>query len=252
MSEPLITLTDIGVFRPERVILRDITWSLQAEEIVTVIGPNGAGKSTLLHIILGLTEPSVGQRQLHRPLRFGYVPQRLKLNAYLPLRVIDLLTLTEPQPSRCRTALERVGAAHLATTAVGHLSGGERQRVLLARAMLAKPQVLVLDEPVQGVDLQGQADLYALIGQLRSELSTAVVMVSHDLHVVMGSTDRVLCLNQHICCSGHPESVSRHPAYQALLGGRAPAELGIYTHHHDHDHSLHGDPVPASETTSCR
>lgn len=249
-SGTLLTLRDIGWHHDGRQILRDVDLTLDAGEILTVIGPNGAGKTCLIRIALGLLQPDHGERWLRAGTRVGYVPQKLRLNSYLPLTVAEFLAIpphaSGKGPRRLSTAavtraLAEVDADHLLQRPTHALSGGEHQRVLLARALLRTPELLVLDEPVQGVDLAGQAALYALIGTLRQRLGCAVLMVSHDLHVVMAATDRVLCLNGHVCCTGHPEAVSRDPAYRELFGVAGAGSLAIYTHHHDHHHTLHGD-----------
>ncbi|MDF1730172.1 MAG: zinc ABC transporter ATP-binding protein ZnuC [Minwuia sp.] len=227
-----------------RAVLSGVDMDIAAGEIVTIIGPNGSGKTTLVKALLGLIPVTHGSARLMPGTRIGYVPQRFNVDAVLPLRVDRLMTLTAPaSASAIGAALERVGVAHLRRADVASLSGGETQRVLLARALLRQPDLLVLDEPVQGVDFAGEAALYALIGELRDEMGLGVLMVSHDLHVVMAATDQVLCLNGHICCAGVPSDVSRHPEFLRLFGRQAAATLAVYRHEHDHDHDLHGHVV---------
>ncbi len=232
--------------------LTQVALTVDEGEVVTLIGPNGAGKSTLVRAVLGLIAPSSGRVWRRPGLRIGYVPQRMTIDPVLPLTVARFLSLARPgsaapgSASRIVTALERVAAAALAGQSIHELSGGEFQRVLLARALMREPELLVLDEPVQGVDFAGQIALYDLIGRLRETLGLGVLMVSHDLHVVMAATDRVVCLNHHVCCSGAPEAVSRNPEYTALFGAAAARGLAIYSHHHDHEHDLKGDVVPAT------
>jgi zinc transport system ATP-binding protein len=209
-------------------------------EIVTIIGPNGAGKSSLLKILLGLEKHDSGALQTNASLRVGYMPQQLQLSPHLPLTVSRFLALAKASKNEIGIAAETVAISSLLNQPMQNLSGGEQQRVLLARAILRKPNLLVLDEPVQGVDIAGQAALYRLIGQLRDQLNCGVLMVSHDLHLVMAATDTVVCLNQHICCKGHPDIVSAHPAYLELFGQPLDSALALYTHHHDHTHE-HGD-----------
>jgi zinc transport system ATP-binding protein len=183
---------------------------------------------------------------VRRPgLVVGYVPQRLHLDPTLPLPVRHFLALggRRRDPASLGAALAEVGAGHLAQALMSELSGGEFQRATLARALLRDPELLILDEPAQGVDFSGQLELYALIERLRDQRGCGVLLVSHDLHVVMGATDRVVCLNRHVCCSGEPETVSRHPEYVALFGPRAATGLAIYTHEHDHAHDLAGEVV---------
>lgn len=259
----LLRLDGVSWSTEDRQVLDNVSLRLQRGRILTVIGPNGAGKTCLLRIALGLMPPTRGTRWQAPGLRIGYLPQKLKVNPYLPLSVADFLAQPD-QVVQSRhpwwridqarfaqqdilAALAEVGAEHLFTQPVQSLSGGEHQRVLLARAMLRHPDLLVLDEPVQGIDLAGQSELYALIGTLRDRHGCGVLMVSHDLHVVMAATDEVLCLNGHVCCTGHPEAVSQHPEYQRLFGMGGSRGLAIYTHHHDHHHTLHGDAARCSE-----
>jgi zinc transport system ATP-binding protein len=227
-----------------RPILSHVDIDVASGEIVTLIGPNGAGKSTLLRILLRLVAPDRGELW-HRPaLRVGYMPQRLALDELLPLTVSRFLALGKGgRRADLSAALAEVGAAGIAAAPVQAISGGELQRVLLARALLCDPQLLVLDEPVQGVDLLGQQELFGLIVAIRDRRRCGVLMVSHDLHLVMAATDRVVCLNHHVCCTGHPEAVSRHPAYLALFGPQLGEGFALYTHHHDHVHDPAGHIV---------
>jgi len=237
----LVTLNNISVRFGERRVLSDISLTLQPGRILTLLGPNGAGKSTLVRVVLGLLPVSGGTVERDRDLRIGYVPQKLHIDATLPLSVERFMRL---RPGVLKAdvlpALKRVQAGHLLNSPLQKLSGGETQRVLLARALLNQPQLLVLDEPTQGVDVNGQVALYDLINQLRNELNCAVLMVSHDLHLVMAKTDDVLCLNHHICCSGTPEVVSQHPEFIAMFGPRGAEQLAIYRHNHNHRHDLQG------------
>nr|WP_231758894.1 zinc ABC transporter ATP-binding protein ZnuC [Microbulbifer elongatus] len=238
LHAPLIRAHQVGLEVAGRQLLQDISLELRPAEIVTVIGPNGAGKTTLLRLLLGLTRPTSGEVERLPGLRLGYMPQRLQIDATMPMTVARFLQLGIEGVS-VSDALARVAAPHLAGSRLADLSGGEMQRVLLARAAARKPQLLVLDEPTQGVDLGGQSEVYQLIAQLRDELKCGVLLVSHDLHLVMAATDRVLCLNQHICCHGHPEQVSRDPAYLEMFGDK----LAPYTHHHNHHHDIGGEIV---------
>ncbi|WOZ79205.1 zinc ABC transporter ATP-binding protein ZnuC [Kosakonia sacchari] len=237
----LVTLESITVAFGQRRVLSDISLNLRAGKILTLLGPNGAGKSTLVRVVLGLVAPDSGLIKRDKTLHIGYVPQKLHLDATLPLTVGRFMRL-RPGTSKgdIIPALKRVQAAHLVDAPMQKLSGGETQRVLLARALLNRPQLLVLDEPTQGVDVNGQVALYNLIDQLRKELDCAVLMVSHDLHLVMAKTDEVLCLNHHICCSGTPEVVSMHPEFISMFGQRGAEQLGIYRHNHNHRHDLQG------------
>lgn len=237
----LITLENISVTLGQRQILSNISLQLKFGYILTLLGPNGAGKSTLVRIVLGLIKPTNGQIHRLANLRIGYVPQKLSTDTTLPLTVERFMRLSlGVKRTDIIPALQRVQAAHVLKYPLQKLSGGETQRVLLARALLNHPQLLVLDEPVQGVDVNGQVVLYNLIDELRRELNCGVLMVSHDLHLVMAKTDEVLCLNQHICCSGTPEVVSQHPQFISMFGVHGAKQLAIYRHHHDHQHDLHG------------
>lgn len=237
----LVTLENITVAFGQRRVLSDISLNLRAGKILTLLGPNGAGKSTLVRVVLGLVAPDSGLIKRDKTLRIGYVPQKLHLDATLPLTVGRFMSLRpDTRKDDIIPALKRVQAAHLVDAPMQKLSGGETQRVLLARALLNRPQLLVLDEPTQGVDVNGQVALYNLIDQLRKELDCAVLMVSHDLHLVMAKTDEVLCLNHHICCSGTPEVVSMHPEFISMFGQRGAEQLGIYRHNHNHRHDLQG------------
>ncbi len=237
-TEPLLQASGLTLKRRHKTVLDNISLSLQAGQIMTLIGPNGCGKSTLIRVLLGLEQADSGSVTRRNRLRIGYMPQRLSLDQRMPLTVRGFLQLARgAADAGIRHWLERLNITALAGQSVHDLSGGEWQRVLLARALLNQPDLLVLDEPVQGVDVQGQMELYQLIPQLRDELGCAVLMVSHDLHLVMAATDEVLCLNGHVCCSGHPDKVSLDPAYLQLFGARpAAAPLAHYTHHHDHEH----------------
>ena len=236
-NQPLITLTNAGLFRDGRWLVRGVDLHVEAGEIVTLIGPNGSGKSTTAKIALEITKPDEGSVEKRKGLRVSYVPQKVAVDWTLPLTVERFMTLTSSVPaSEVAFAMEATSVSHLTDHEVRTLSGGEFQRVLLARAMARKPQLLVLDEPVQGVDFSGEIALYDLIKKIRDDLQCGVLLISHDLHVVMAATDRVLCLNGHVCCSGTPKSVASSAEYQALFGARATSTLAVYEHHHDHTH----------------
>lgn len=223
-------------FGPNRV-LDQVSLKVFSRAIVTVVGPNGAGKTTLLKVLLGLVQPDAGEVIRPQSLGIGYVPQKLDIAPTLPLSAKRFLQLAAPVAKRSvEEALDLVGAPKVLDTPLVSLSGGELQRVLLARALLRQPELLVLDEPVRGVDLTGQADLYDLIARLRDQLGLGILLVSHDLHLVMRATDEVLCLNGHVCCHGHPEAVSVHPEFVALFGPRVAETMALYPHHHDHTH----------------
>ncbi len=219
------------------VVLHGVNLSIERGEIVTIVGPNGSGKSTLLRMLAGALQPSAGSVQHAKGLVIGYVPQKLALDASLPMTVRRFLDVPKRQPeAEVAQALRRVSVEHLAQRSLDGLSGGQMQRVLLARALLQKPDILMLDEPTQGLDQTGQADFYRLIEELRVELDCSVLMVSHELHVVMSASDRVICLNGHICCEGTPEIVQSAPEYRALFGSGTHGALALYRHEHDHVH----------------
>jgi len=247
VSTRLVTFENIGITFDRRILLSSIDMTIDEGEIVTLIGPNGSGKSTLIRTLLGLQEPTSGKVIRNKALRIGYMPQKLHIDPTLPLTVKHFLALVRNVNKRdILPTLEKVGVGHLLNSQVHVLSGGETQRVLLARALLNRPNLLVLDEPVQGVDVNGQVALYNLIENIRNELHCAVLMVSHDLHLVMAKTDTVVCINQHVCCSGTPQQVTGHPAYQALFGiPGADESIAIYAHQHDHVHDKHGDVLDA-------
>jgi zinc transport system ATP-binding protein len=235
--ETVVDVRSAGVKRGGRWLVEGVDLTIRRGEIVTLIGPNGSGKSTTAKMVTGVLKPDAGSVSRAPQLRVGYVPQKLTIDWTLPLSVRRLMTLTSSHsPAEVAAALEAVGIAHLANDEVQHLSGGEFQRALLARAMIRKPDLLVLDEPVQGVDFSGEVALYQLIKKIRDETRCGVLLISHDLHVVMAETDTVICLNGHVCCRGTPESVARSPEYLQLFGARAAATLAIYQHHHDHTH----------------
>ena len=236
-SMTLIAAEGITVRHGAREVLSSVTLHLAAAEIVTIIGPNGSGKSTLLRALLGIERLAAGRVTRQDGLRLGYVPQRLSIDRTLPLTAARFLSL----PHRVSTAdtaaaLARVGVAEVGDRQMVDLSGGQFQRVLLARALLGAPQVLVLDEPTQGLDQPGEAAFYRLIEEVRQGTGAAVLLVSHDLHVVMAASDRVICLNGHVCCEGAPQVVSAAPEYRALFGLGTQGALALYQHEHDHSH----------------
>lgn len=251
--DAILSLDDVGVTIGDNVILEDVSLSLRRGEILTVIGPNGGGKTTLVRVLLGLQPPSKGRLTRRPGLETGYVPQRFDRDLAMPLTVGDFLAMGHAGArtlNDIENALDDCGARHVLSRQVSRLSGGELQRVLLARAILRQPDLLVLDEPVRGVDHMGEADLYRLIGRLRNERGFSVVLISHDLHVVMAASDRVICLNRHICCSGKPTTVAQHPEYTRLFGPEAAQAFAVYEHHHDHAHALSGEPLDSSDACS--
>ena len=248
-TQPLIQARDITIVRQGQYILNDINIDLAPAEIVTLIGLNGAGKTTLVKVLAGLMLPDSGYIKRKKHLRVGYCPQHIRFDPTLPMSVNHFLSLVDAKrQTNIPAVLEEVGIGNLATHALSQLSGGELRRLLLARALLRRPQILLLDEPLAGVDLSGQTNLYQLISRLRERYGYGVLLVSHDIHLVMATTDRVVCINRHICCSGKPENIATHPEFVSLFGNQVANTLAIYRHRHDHAHSLHGDkPVSSYE-----
>lgn len=238
---PLVRAAGLVVRQGGAVVLRDVAIAVRMGEIVTIVGPNGSGKTTLLRTLLGAVRPVSGRVERAPGLRVGYVPQRLAIDPTLPMTVARFLGLPRRTPIAARReALEEAGAAGLEGRPMAGLSGGQLQRVLLARALMGGPDLLVLDEPTQGLDQPGSAALYRRIESLRDRSGCAVLMVSHELHVVMSASDRVVCLNGHVCCEGRPEVVASAPAYRALFGTGTGGALALYRHEHAHSH----DPEP--------
>ena len=241
----LVTAANLHLRLGGTTILQNVGLDISAGEILTLIGPNGAGKTTLVRVLLGLLKPDSGEVRRKEDLSVGYLPQSFEVDHSLPLTVRRLLSLTQkPSPEQMEESLAEVGASDLLDHPVQSLSGGERQRVLLARALLRDPELLVLDEPIQNVDVNGQSELYRLIAKIRDARGCGVILISHDLHLVMAFTDHVVCLNRHICCTGHPEAVSKNPEYLALFGKHAAESLAVYTHKHDHVHGSEGEILP--------
>lgn len=248
-STSLISARGIVKTFGERTILHGVDVDLAPGRVLTLIGPNGAGKTTLVRILLGLIDADKGQIKRLPGLRIGYMPQRLDVQPTLPLTVARFLKLSQPAPDVDMEALlKRLSIADLQSQQLIAISGGELQRVLLAKALLRKPQLLILDEPAQGVDLAGQAELYQLIGSIRTEQNCGVLMISHDLQLVMSATDEVICLNHHVCCHGKPEQVSNDPAFIELFGPNISKGLAVYTHDHNHEHDLAGHVKPHSHS----
>lgn len=233
----LIETKNMTVRLGGHVALRNVDFSIAKNEIVTIVGPNGSGKSTLLKALIGAVKPVSGAIQRKEKLTIGYLPQRLHIDPTLPLTAKRFLCLpTRRSQDEITTALARVGGEDLQNKQMNALSGGQFQRVLLARALLEKPELLILDEPTTGLDQPGSAALYRLIAELRDELEAAILMVSHELHVVMSASDRVICLNGHVCCHGAPDIVASAPEYRALFGSGTQGALALYRHDHDHKH----------------
>lgn len=248
----LITAQGLSVRHGEATVLQNVDFVIARGEIVTVVGPNGSGKSTLIRALIGMQPAAEGRVERVAGLRIGYVPQRLHLDATLPMTVRRFLSLpVRVSDAAAKEALARTGVAGLEQRQMAGLSGGQFQRVLLARALLSRPDILILDEATQGLDQPGTAAFYRLVEEVRAETGAAVLMVSHDLHVVMSASDRVICLNGHVCCEGTPSVVSAAPEYRALFGLGTGGAFALYRHIHDHDHEQdagHGhDPAHPHE-----
>jgi zinc transport system ATP-binding protein len=237
---PIFQAQAMSVRLDGQVVLANVTLSISPGEIVTIVGPNGSGKSTLLRAIIGAVQPESGTLTVRPGLRIGYIPQKLHIDPTLPVTVLRFLSLPKPVTrSEAFRVLTLAGAQSVAEKQLSELSGGQMQRVLLARALLAEPELMILDEATQGLDQPGSASFYQLISDIRDDIGCAVLMVSHELHVVMASSDRVICLNGHICCEGHPAHVASAPEYRALFGTGTGGALALYRHDHDHEHDHH-------------
>ena len=242
MNSDIVTLSDVSIHFNSKKVVDNVSFNLHTDCITTVIGPNGAGKTTLVKAVLGLIAPNAGKVWKKPGLVIGYVPQKLQIDKTFPLTVKRFLKIDRKLPEAAiHQAVASVKVQGLLESSIHGLSGGEMQRVLLARALLRNPQLLVLDEPVQGVDINGQIELYQLISDIRKVRRCSVLMISHDLHLVMSATDHVICMNQHICCSGHPEAITSEPSYIDMFGAASAKTMALYAHHHNHDHNLHGD-----------
>jgi zinc transport system ATP-binding protein len=244
MTQRLIKLDNLSVNVPNIQVLSKIDLEINAGEIITIIGPNGAGKSTLVKAVLGLVTQYTGKIWRKPKLTLGYMPQKIKIESLMPLKVSGFLSMNQKASNLdLQRLLKLLGIEKIITAPIQEISGGELQRVLLARALLNKPELLVLDEPTQGVDINGQAELYRLIKEIRDQYNCGILLVSHDLHLVMSGIDQVICLNKHICCQGLPKDVSRNPAFLKLFGNDVIGDLAVYAHTHNHHHNLTGKVI---------
>lgn len=239
-TEILLRLDDVSFYHEKTLILEHINMVMGYNQVITLIGPNGAGKTTMARLLLGLIRPSKGSVWREKRIRMGYVPQRLSIPPFLTLTVYNLLCLIQKKKrDDMMEVLERCGVGYTMDRNVHALSGGEMQRILLARALLCDPSLLILDEPMQAVDVSGQIELYELLWQLRQQRQCSIFIISHDLHIIMKKTDYVICLNRHICCEGRPEDVTQDPSFSTLFGEKGQDILNIYTHNHlGHRHGL--------------
>lgn len=233
----LISVEKLSIAYGENTVLRNVNMSVESGEIVTIVGPNGSGKTSLLRAIIGATQPTEGSITLKPGLKVGYVPQKLHIDPSLPITVGRFMRLTDKvTQSECEVALKAAGVSRLLNRQMSRLSGGQFQRILLARALIHKPDILLLDEATQGLDQIGSAAFYQQIEAVRRETGCAILMISHELHVVMSASDRVICLNGHVCCQGAPAVVASAPEYRALFGSGTGGALALYQHDHDHEH----------------
>ncbi len=244
MQSFLAGMHSVGVRRNGRWLIRNIDIAIHRGEIISLIGPNGSGKTTVTKVLADSIQPDVGTVERSKGLRIGYVPQKIQIDVTLPITVQRLMNFPEPaDKTEVREVLTRMHIDHLYRSPVQKLSGGEFQRTLIARALLRKPDLLILDEPSQGLDIHGEARLYEQIADIRDQLNCGVLLVCHDLHVVMGQTDTVVCMNVHICCTGTPEHIQNNEAYLNLFHPATAGSHAIYSHSHDHRHRLDGSVV---------
>ena len=237
---PLVKLDNVGVFRDDKWLVKGVSLEINKQEIVTLIGPNGSGKTTTGKLILDILQPDEGSVSLNTK-QISYVPQKINIDWAIPLRVIDFMNITSKlNKSKLIESLELTGVDHLIHKNLLNLSGGEFQRVMIARAIAKEPELLILDEPVQGVDFNGEIKLYNLIKEISDEIKCGILLISHDIHFVMSSTDHVICLNGHVCCSGTPNDVAKNPAYIELFGETAASAISLYRHDHNHTHNEDG------------
>lgn len=242
-NDLLVKVSDAGLYKNGKWLVKGVNLNITKGKIVTLIGPNGSGKTTTAKIALGLYKNIEGTVE-RLTNKISYVPQKVSIDWTLPVRVIDFMVLTQDlQDQEINDALNLTGVEHLKNNNLRELSGGEFQRVLLARAIAKKPDLLVLDEPVQGVDFTGEVELYALIKKISETLQCGILLISHDLHVVMSATDYVVCLNGHVCCSGTPVAVAQNKEYKELFGEKSSQLLSLYEHEHDHVHDSDGNIV---------
>ena len=239
-NKPLVKLNNAGVYRDEKWLVKGVSLEINKQEIVTLIGPNGSGKTTTGKLILDILQPDEGSVSLNTK-QISYVPQKINIDWAIPLRVIDFMNITSKlNKSKLIESLELTGVDHLIHKNLLNLSGGEFQRVMIARAIAKEPELLILDEPVQGVDFNGEIKLYNLIKEISDEIKCGILLISHDIHFVMSSTDHVICLNGHVCCSGTPNDVAKNPAYIELFGETAASAISLYRHDHNHTHNEDG------------
>ncbi len=237
----LAYLKEISLKINNRQILSDINLEIKQGEITTLIGPNGGGKTSIARILIGILKANSGTVFVSKNAKIGYMPQKITIEKTIPLRVIDFITLTSCNWQKKKTEeidklSSKLGISNILTNSIHQISGGQLQKVLLISALINNPEILVLDEPTQYMDVSSQNDFYQIIEEIREQKKCAVLIISHDLHIVMQRTNQVICINQHICCKGTPESINQHPEYLSLFGNNKTDNIAIYSHRHDHKH----------------
>ena len=239
----LIKLENIGIFKSNKWLVRGVSFKISHGEIVTLVGPNGSGKTTTAKLALNILKANEGSVTFNAK-KVGYVPQNINIDWTLPLRVIDFMNLTNKiSKEQIINSLKLTNVENLLDADMGNLSGGEFQRVLIARAIAGEPDLLILDEPAQGVDFNGEIALYNIIKKISDDLNCGILLISHDIHFVMSATDQVICLNGHVCCSGTPSAVAQNPAFVELFGKTVSSALSLYEHRHDHTHDHDGSVI---------
>ena len=239
MSLPLLDVKKIFLEIDSKYILEDISFQVNSNQIITIIGPNGSGKTSLIKIIIGLINQTSGEVVKKNGLKIGYVPQKFVYNKNLPMsvaRFVDYQNNSYLNDQNISFIESLIDINKLFNKQVSSLSGGELQKVLLFRALLSFPDILILDEPTQGVDIQGQLNFYSILSKLRDKFNLSILIVSHDLHFVMKNTDIVICLNNHICCIGKPEEISQNEHFNKIFGENISNIISLYQHKHNHTH----------------
>ncbi len=233
--ENILSIQNLSFEKDKNQILYDINLSVKKGEMISIIGPNGAGKSTLLKLIIGTHKPTKGTITKKNNLKIGYVPQKINIDSILPLNVAEFSCASD-------NLLEYLDLQNLKDKFLYTLSGGELQRTILCRALTRNPDLLLLDESSQGLDISGILKFYSLIDKINKEMNTSIIMVSHDLNIVLNRTNEVLCLNRHICCKGTPNSISSTQGFLDLFG-KDKLDIGLYQHDHNHTHNINGEKI---------
>jgi len=237
ITNALISAKNVSVLKHQKSILDNIDIQINKNDFITIIGPNGAGKTMLLKCLMGFYKPTSGRIERKEKLKIGYMPQSISIINTMPITVKDFITVRkEYDDISLNKVITEVSIGEIINKQLSVLSGGEMQRVLLARSLLNNPDLLILDEPAQNLDISGQLNFYKLIQEIYSKRNISILMVSHDLHLVMVSTKKVLCLYKHICCSGAPQQIAKDPEFLSMFGKDMANMMSIYQHSHDHNH----------------